>query len=142
MKFSKLKLLVAIDRLKPRGDPVTDKARMRLAMAVRNAYTDMWQDVNFPWSVSEVVELCVAYRKQPSLRTKAQIAAIHGTDCFWKHREKGPCSDDVEGGHVVPRANGAGELTVANGMIECRAHNNQRRARSIEEYLDSQDTTS
>lgn len=75
-----------------------------------------------------------------STRIKAQIAAAHGYECFWKHRGKGPCSDEAEAGHVVPRAAGA-ELTVENGMIECRAHNNQRRERSIEDYLTSGDVT-
>ena len=72
---------------------------------------------------------------------KAEIAAAYGYECFWKHRGKGPCCDEVEGGHVIPRCAGA-DLTVANGMIECRAHNNQRREHSIEDYLASGELTS
>lgn len=140
MKFEELKLLVAIDRMKPKGDPISDLARLRLAMEVRNEYAAWTRDVFFPWSVSEVIQLCVSYRKQIATRVKAEIAAAHGCGCFWTHRGKGPCSDEAEGGHIVPRCSGA-ELTVANGMIECRAHNNQRRERSIEEYLTSSDVT-
>ncbi len=141
MKFDELKLLVAINSLRPTGDPVTDDARFRYAASVRDEYTRLFGTVQFPWSTSQVIECGVAWRKQPTARIKAQIAAAHGYMCFWTHREKGPCCDDVEGGHVVPRARGGGDLTVVNGMIECRAHNNQRRERSIEEYLSSDDKT-
>ncbi len=47
---------------------------------------------------------------------------------------------EVEAGHVVQRCKG-GPLTVENGQIECRAHNNQRREMSIEDYLKSTMTT-
>jgi hypothetical protein len=140
MKFDELKLLVAIDSVKPKGDPVSDAKRRKCAIDVRDRYTLLTGDVLFPWTQSEVVELCVRYRKQLDVRTKAEIAAAHGCECFWRNRSKGPCCDDAEGGHIVPRAAGA-ELTVANGLIECRAHNNQRRERSIEEYLVSEDRT-
>jgi hypothetical protein len=40
----------------------------------------------------------------------------------------------------VQRCKG-GLLTVENGQIECRAHNNQRREMSIEDYLLSSITT-
>jgi hypothetical protein len=40
----------------------------------------------------------------------------------------------------VPKCRG-GDISVANCQIECRAHNNQRRERTIEEYLTSSDTT-
>lgn len=140
MKFDELKLLVAINSLKPKGDPISDHSRLFRARQVRDEYTRLFGDVIFPWNTSEVVEMCVAWRKQSSTRIKAEIAAAHGYECFWKHREKGPCSDEVEAGHVIARSAGA-ELTVANGMIECHDHNNQRRARTIEQYLDSRDST-
>ena len=140
MKFDELKLLVAINTLTPKGDPISDAARMGLARRVRDEYTRLYGDVLFPWTISDVIEMCVLWRKQSAARTKAEIAAAHGYECFWKQRDKGPCCDEVEGGHVVSRSAGA-ELTVANGMIECRAHNNQRRERSIGEYLTSPDRT-
>jgi hypothetical protein len=140
MRFDELKLLVAINSLKPKGDPISDHARMARARQVREEYTRLFDDVFFPWATSDVIEMCVTWRKQATARTKAEIAAAHGYGCFWRHRGKGPCCDEVEGGHVVPRCAGA-DLTVANGMIECRAHNNQRRERSIEEYLASDDVT-
>ena len=48
---------------------------------------------------------------------------------------------DAKSREFHARANGAGDLTIENAMIECRAHNNQRRARSIEDYLSSEDVT-
>lgn len=141
MKFDELRLLVAIHNLRPTGDPVSDANRFARARQVRDEYTRMFGDVLFPWTTSEVIEMCVAWRKNKASRTKAEIAASHGYTCFWVNRGKGPCSDEVEGGHVIARAAGSGELSVQNGMIECRAHNNQRRERTIEEYLTCDDTT-
>ncbi len=141
MKFSDLQLLVAVGSLQRKGDPISDHARFKHAEAVRAKFTRLFRTTCFPWSVSEVMELCIVYRKNITVRVKADIAAKHGFECFWKHRHKGPCCDEVEGGHVVSRADGAGELTVQNGMIECRSHNNQRRERTIEEYLISDDVT-
>ncbi len=140
MRFDELKLLVAINSLKPKGDPVSDHARAARAKQVRDEYTRLFDEVYFPWTVSQVIETCVVWRKQTTTRTKAEIAAAHGFECFWKHRGKGLCSDEAEAGHIIPNCTGA-ELTVANGMIECRAHNNQRRERSIEDYLASDDVS-
>ncbi|MHB8953523.1 MAG: hypothetical protein ACYC4U_11185 [Pirellulaceae bacterium] len=140
MKFDELKLLVAINSLQPKGDPITDGAREMRAMEVRDEYTRIFGDVFFPWNTSDVIEVCVNWRKQTTTRLKAEIAAAHGYECFWKHRDKGPCSSDAEGGHVVSNSSG-NALTVANGMIECRAHDNQRRERSIEDYLVHADVT-
>lgn len=140
MRFDELKLLVAINSLQPEGDPISDSARMSRAREVRDEYTRLFAEVFFPWTTSDVIEMCVTWRKNKSARIEAEIAAAHGYECFWKHRGKGPCCDELEGGHVVPRSAGA-DLTVANGMIECRAHNNQRRERSIEEYLTSVELT-
>ena len=140
MKFNELKLLVAIHRCQPKGDPVSDRDRMRYAVEIRDVYTRMFGDVFFPWTVTEVVENGVLWRKNTTTRIKAEIADAHGYHCFWAERGKGQCSDEVEAGHVIARSTGA-ELTVANGMIECHSHNNQRSDRTIEEYLASQDRT-
>lgn len=140
MRFDELKLLMAINSARPKGDPISDDARIITAIDVRDEFTELFGDVLFPWTTSMVMEVFVNWRKQPSTRLKAAIAAAHGCECFWRDRGKGPCSDEVEAGHVIPRCAGA-ELSVANGMIECRAHNNQRRERSIEDYLTSGDMT-
>lgn len=65
---------------------------------------------------------------------KAKVALEHGTRCFWVGRNVGACSDEAEVGHIVPRCQD-GPLTVENCMIECRAHNNERKERTIEQYL-------
>lgn len=144
MKFDELKLLVAISRAKKAtlggSDPVTDADRLRYADVVRDEYAAITSDIYFPWTTSEVITLAVNHRKQTSTKIKAEIAEAHGYECFWRHRQKGPCCDEAEGGHVIPQASGA-DLSVANGMIECRSHNNQRRERSIEQYLASNDRT-
>ena len=140
MRFDELKLLVDINSLNASGDPQSDSKRLDRAREVSDEYTRLFRDVYFPWTTSAVIEMCVNWRKQKATRMKAEIAAAHGFECFWAERGKGPCCDEAEAGHIVPNCTGA-ELTVANGMIECRAHNNQRRERSIEQYLASCDTT-
>ena len=135
MKFDELKLLVAINRLKPKGDPVTDEARWKFAIRIRDTYTTLYGEIAFPWSVSEVIALAVSWRKHAATKMKAEVANVHGYKCFWTNRNKGPCWEEVEGGHVVARANGGGDLSVVNGRIEWRTHNNQRRARNIDAYL-------
>lgn len=135
MTFQELELLVAIQGVPHLGrDRVTHQERLDFAKRVHGEWCLRTGDVLFPFTVDDVHRLAMSLRKNRSTRTKAEIAAAHGTACFWRHRGKGPCSDEAEAGHVVARCEGA-ELTVANGMIECRAHNNQRRDMTIEEYL-------
>jgi len=137
MNFNQLRLLVAISKL---GSLVPDKsvARREYVFAVRDEYCRMNEDCHFPFTESEVSDLAVDYRKQKTTRTKADIAAAYGVQCFWRHRGKGTCSVEAEGGHILLACEG-NELTVANGLIECRRHNRDRGTKSIEEYLKCQD---
>ena len=139
MKFNELRLEVAVNRADVSGDPVSTKQRKKLAYAVFHAWLELFQDTYFPFTLDDVVRAAVRVRKRGKERVAAwQIAVAHNQwCCFWASRDKGPCSDEVEAGHVVARANGGGLLSVENGMIECRAHNNQRRDMSIEDYLAS-----
>jgi len=143
MKFAELRLELAINRAAFAGDPITDSQRTNLAVNVFVAWVHLFGDSFFPFTIEEVVQASVRVRKRGKGRAHAwQIAAAHNQwECFWKHRNKGPCSDEVEAGHVIAKAHGGGDLTIANGVIECRAHNNQRRARTVEEYLASEDRT-
>jgi len=141
MTFDQLRLLCAIHRAGlDLQDPVTDKERLSLGMAVQRTYADLFDTTYFPWRTEQIVKLFYQWRKSPDTRTKADIAAAHGCRCFWTDRAKGPCCDQAEAGHLVPRCQ-HGKLSVANCVIECRAHNNQRRERTIEQYLLSPDRT-
>lgn len=141
MTFDELVLLMAIRQLPERwGDLPTDAQRHEFARQVAGRYAIVTGDVMFPFSVDDVVGLGMSLRKNKANRVKADIAIAHGAKCFWQHRGKGPCSNEAEAGHVIARCNN-GELTVENGMIECRAHNNQRREMTIERYLASDLTT-
>lgn len=140
MKFAELRLLVAINELGNSGDPIRDSDRLEYAKQIRDVYSRLHQTVEFPWDVSDVIELATKWRKGTPTKLKADIAIAHGFECFWRERGKGPCSDEAEAGHILPASSGA-QLSVANGLIECRAHNNQRRDRTIEEYLSSEDKT-
>lgn len=137
--FDELLLLVAIDKT-PGGIPDPSESRREYVEQVRNIYCRMSGDILFPFTADQVADLAYKHRKTGGPKLKAKIAEAHGTQCFWTHRGKGPCSDEAEGGHILPRSGGH-ELTVANGIIECRAHNHQRSAMSIEEYLLSSTTT-
>jgi hypothetical protein len=136
MTFDELELLVTIGKLKPGGrDYLTDQERLELVQLVQQQYCLWNRDAHFPYSLDAVVIAYMKYRKNKDTRTKAEIAAAHGTKCFWKHRGKGPCSAEAEAGHLVPKSCG-GELSVANCVIECRAHNQERGIMSIEQYLE------
>lgn len=122
------------------GDRPTSRQRMQAALAVLSEWVDMTGDTLFPFTIDDIETWSIRLRKSDDAKVKVAIALAHGTECYFKHRGKGPCSAEVEAGHVVQRCKG-GPLTVENGQIECRAHNNQRREMSIEDYLKSDKTT-
>lgn len=135
MTFDELRLLVAIQRANVVfRDGAADRERLQVCKEVAATFADLTGDVEFPFDRSDVWLQGVSWRKSQDKRTKAEVAFQHGFMCFWVGRGKGPCSDEAEVGHLVPRCHG-GELTVANCIIECRNHNNQRRELTIEEYL-------
>lgn len=118
------------------GDRPTSRERRQAAMRVVSEWIEMTGDTLFPFTIDDIEQWSLRLRKNEDTKVKVDIALAHGTECYFKHRNKGPCSEEVEAGHVVQRCKG-GPLTVANGQIECRAHNNQRREMSIEDYMKS-----
>lgn len=137
MTFDELTLVTAIRRLDAgAADLITGQQRLQFALQVQEIYCRHSGDTRFPFSVDDVIGAYMKLRKNVDTRIKADIAIAHGATCFWRNRGKGECSEDAEAGHLVARTNG-GELTVANAMIECRKHNNERREKSIDEYLGS-----
>jgi hypothetical protein len=122
------------------ADRPTSDQRRRAALSVMAEWVNLTSDSFFPFTIDDIEQWSIHLRKSSEAKTKVDIALAHGTECYFKRRGKGPCSDEVEAGHVVPRCKG-GPLNVANGQIECRAHNNQRREMSIEDYLRSELTT-
>lgn len=118
------------------GDRPTSDQRKRAALAVIAEWLSLTGDSFFPFTIDDIERWSITLRKSGDAKIKVDIALAHGTDCYFKGRGKGPCSAEVEAGHVVQRCKG-GPLTVENGQIECRAHNNQRREMSIEDYMKS-----
>ena len=122
------------------GDRPTSEQRRRAATAVVSEWLSLTGDTLFPFTIDDIERWSISLRKSTDAKIKVEIALAHGTECYFKGRGKGPCSKEVEAGHIVQRCKG-GLLTVENGQIECRAHNNQRREMSIEDYLLSSITT-
>ena len=122
------------------GDRPTSEQRRRAASAVVSEWLNLTGDTLFPFTIDDIERWSIALRKSSDAKIKVNIALAHGTECYFRGRGKGPCSEDVEAGHIVQRCKG-GPLTVENGQIECRAHNNQRREMSIEDYIKSTMTT-
>lgn len=118
------------------GDRPTSDQRRRAALAVIAEWINLTGDSLFPFTIDDIERWSIALRKSGDAKIKVDIALAHGTECYFKNRGKGPCSEEVEAGHVVQRCKG-GPLSVENGQIECRAHNNQRREMSIEDYMKS-----
>lgn len=141
MTFDELRLCMAIHRADiGKGDLPTHDQRKEAATAIFCAWLDVHRDTRFPFSMDDVTRMALLYRKRPEMQVKLEVALMHGDRCFFSGRGKGPCSEDAELGHLVAKCKG-GLLDVKNCQIECRAHNNQRRERTIEEYLISSDTT-
>lgn len=141
MTFDELRLCMAIHLSDiGKGDRPTHEQRKDAAISIFCAWLDVHHDTRFPFSMDDVTRMALLYRKRPEMQVKIDVALLHGHRCFFNGRGKGPCSDEAELGHLVPRCKG-GPLDVRNCQIECRAHNNQRRERTIEEYLMSSETT-
>jgi hypothetical protein len=142
MRFSELQLEVAISKADIHFDPLRDEQRTELARRVFSTWLDLFDSSMFPFDIGEIASATVRVRKASSKVRPFEIAIHHDQwRCFWHNRGKGLCSDEVEAGHIIARSKGGGDLTIENAMIECRAHNNQRRDRSIEDYLASEDVT-
>lgn len=118
------------------GDRPTSDQRRRAALGVMAEWISLTGDSLFPFTIDDIERWSITLRKSSDAKIKVEVALEHGTRCYFRNRGKGPCSGEVELGHIVQKCKG-GPLTVANGQIECRAHNNQRREMSIEEYLKS-----
>lgn len=135
MTFNELKLAIAIQRANLGGrDLVSDRERLEVACRIYAEWVNYFGEVAFPFNSEDIEKLRLAIRKSDPTKIKVDVAVAHGLTCYFANRGKGPCSDEVECGHIVARSVG-GELSVANCQIECRAHNNQRRDMTIEEYL-------
>jgi hypothetical protein len=139
MNREELKLSMAVfiwrqNEQYPSRDLVYSDERRRVCLEIRSKYDSLFQTIAFPYSEDDILRTMHQVRKNKDTEIKAEIAILHGYACFWEHRGKGDCSDELEAGHIIPASDGA-PLTVENGMIECRYHNNQRRTQTIEEYL-------
>jgi hypothetical protein len=137
MTFDELSLCIAIQKAGRCPDtPRTSEQRTRLAIRVFNEWVRIRGESCFPFTIDQIVGCDTMIRKNKDTRTKVAVAQKHGTTCFWEGRDKGPCCDTVECGHLWQNSKG-GPLSVANCVIECRSHNNQRRAMGVEEYIKS-----
>ena len=137
MTFQELRLLMAISL---HGENIRDAMpeddRIDFCIGVYRSYARRFRDTYFPFTADDVIRIAMNYRKRIDTRTKADVALLHGPDCFWVGRGKGDCDDVVELGHLWQKSMG-GPATVENCVIECHAHNHQRSTMSVEEYIRS-----
>lgn len=137
MTFDELALCIAIENAGRCSDtPKTNAQRQSLALRVFREWLVMHSESIFPFSIDQIVQWDTNIRKQTSTRTKIEVARLHGRCCFWLNRDKGPCCDTAECGHLWQNCFG-GPMTKENCVIECRSHNNQRREMSVEDYIKS-----
>lgn len=137
MTFDELILCIAVENAGRCPDtPRSQQQRVDLSRRVFPEWVALTGDSFFPFTIDNIVHWDTAIRKNKDTRTKVEVAREHGTHCFWRNRGKGPCSDDAECGHIWQNSKG-GPMSVENCMIECRAHNNQRKDMSVEEYIKS-----
>ena len=122
MKFSELQLEVAIYKADIHFDPLTQDQQKELAKRVFATWVEEFDSSVFAFEIDDIAAAKARMRKASGKVRPFEIAIHHDQwRCFWHNRGKGPCNDDVEAGHIVARANGAGDLTIENAMIECRA---------------------
>jgi hypothetical protein len=141
MTFDDLMLCIAIENAGRCPDtPRTNQQRLDLARRVFPEWLQMTNESIFPFTIDEIVNWDTSLRKNKDTQMKVKVADAHGTRCFWHNRNKGPCCTTAECGHLWQNSKG-GPLSVENCVIECRSHNNQRRAMTIEEYIKSTLTT-
>ena len=137
MTFDELTLCIAIENAGRSSDtPRTQRQRVELAGRVFPEYLSLTGDSVFPFTIDDIVRWDTNIRKNKDTRTKVEVAETHGRSCFWVNRGKGPCCETAECGHILQNCKG-GPMSVENCMIECRAHNNQRREMSVEAYMKS-----
>lgn len=139
MTFEELRLSCAIRKAMVKfgsSDVVSTTRKLELSKAVHDERVLLYQEVFFPFTTDQVCGMYTNHKKQGSNAVlAADIAMAHSMfKCFWSNRGKGPCSNDVHAGHVVPNVHGA-ELSVPNGIIECSYHNCSRSTKTIEEYV-------
>lgn len=141
MTFDELRLAIAIRQhgVFP-GDGMPEVERIEYALQVARLFCLTTRNSRFAFDTDDVIRCALSIRKNVETRTKADVAEAHGVRCFWHGRGKGPCCETAECGHLVPASKG-GPLSIENCVIECRSHNNQRRAMLVEEYLLSDLTT-
>lgn len=141
MTFDELALCIAIKRAGRSPDtPKTHEQRIELAKRVMFEWLVMTSESVFPFTIDDIVEADTRLRKSPDTRIKAEVGELHGIRCFWTNRNKGPCCETAECGHLWQNSKG-GPLSVENCVIECRSHNQQRSVMSVEEYIRSDLTT-
>jgi hypothetical protein len=135
MNVDELRLSMAIKKAcLGAGDRPTSDQRKDAAKRVMIEFLDIFDESYFPYTVDEIETAALRLRKSKEMQIKVDIAFAHGWKCFWNGRGVGPCSDEIEAGHIIPKCEG-GQLSVENCWIECRAHNNERRERHIERYM-------
>lgn len=142
MTFDELKLAIAIYKAQLGGrDLVTERERKEAACFIYTEWVMHFDDTVFPFTPDDIERIRLSVRKSTATKMKVDVAIAHGVFCFFSNRGKGPCCSEAECGHLIPRSKG-GSLNIENCQIECRSHNNQRREMLIEEYLQSELTTS
>jgi hypothetical protein len=137
MNTNELKLCIAIHKAElGGGDRPTGQQRIDAARRVMECYLTTFETTYFPYHMDDIERLSLSMRKSNDTKWKVRIAIAHGWKCFWDGRDCGECSQEIELGHIVSRSDG-GNISIANCWIECRDHNNDRRDRTIEDYLKS-----
>ncbi len=147
MRFTDLPLIQAIagtfvttDR--PRARAWITTHQRELYLSIVEHMTDFSQGV--PWKLDDVVNAWENFGKsavleggKKKMQLIAEVAAIHGSQCFYANRGIGACSDEVDLDRIIPGAR-SGKYTLENCVIACSAHNRSRGDLPIEDFLEGQ----
>ena len=93
------------------------------------------------FKVEQMLQVWSAFGKSVTVETDVKkselivlVARTHGRRCFYCGRGKGDCSNEVALDRLLPGSRG-GKYTVANCVIACSFHNQQRQDQSVEDYI-------
>jgi hypothetical protein len=89
-----------------------------------------------------LIDAWIRFRKSGTVNGRkkseliVEVARTHGGYCFYRNRDLGDCSLDIDLERLIPETRG-GIYTIENCVIACCRHNRMRGDQDLESFLSS-----
>lgn len=152
MTFDQLPLYIAIyktrewigtqpDLYTPSSEKWTGECERQLWALVMDelARDSSWPRDSMPWSIKDVADAYFVMRKSSKpdgcmdnkIVLTVKVALVRGRTCFWPNFGNQECNSEINLDRLIP-----GDVySLANCVISCTFHNQQRSNRSVDEYI-------